>query len=111
MPAISVFALTLDEAKLIAVVVAVVFVLGAIAALWLMRTIVQKVIAVVVLGALAFAVWSQRASLQDCADKVQASYERAGADVTIDDTECSFFGFTITIGDPGPADDTVDGDG
>ena len=92
--------LTLDEAKTIGAVVVVVLVLAAIGALWLMRTIMQKVLAVVVLGALAFAVWSQRESLQDCADKVQASYARVGTDVTVADTDCSFFGFTITVSDP-----------
>ena len=58
---------------------------------------------------LAFAVWSQRASLQDCADKVQANYERVGTNVSFLDTDCSFFGVTVTISDPrndDPADDS-----
>lgn len=92
-------ALTLDEAKTFAMIAAVALVLAAVGALWLMRTVMQKVIAVVVLALLAFAVWSQRTSLMDCADKVQANYELAG-DTAIGDTECTFFGFTITITDP-----------
>lgn len=104
MPATAVLGLTLDEAKTIAVVVAVALVVGAVAAFWLMRTVMQKVIAVVVLALLAFAVWSQRTSLQECADKVHAAAERVGTDVTLTDTECSFFGFTITIADPRSGD-------
>jgi hypothetical protein len=39
-------------------------------------------------------------SLQDCADKVQDNFELADGDVAVTDTECSFFGFTVTISDP-----------
>jgi hypothetical protein len=99
------FGLTLDEAKTIGAVVAVVLVLAAVGAFWLMRTILQKLVAVAVLALLAFAVWTQRVSLQDCADKVQANYQRVGTDVTLADTDCSFFGFTITISDPDPDPD------
>jgi hypothetical protein len=101
------FGLTLDEAKTIGAVVAVVLVLAAVGAFWLMRTIVQKLVAVGVLALLAFAVWTQRESLQDCADKVQAGYQRVGTDVTLADTDCSFFGFTITISDPDSDTDEV----
>ncbi len=99
------FGLTLDEAKTIGAVIAVVLILAAVGAFWLMRTIMQKVVAVVVFAVLAFAVWTQRTSLQDCADKVLANYDRVGTDVTLADTDCSFFGFTITISDPSPAPD------
>ena len=71
-------ALTLDAAKNIAIAVAVIFIVGAIASMWLMKTIVQKLAVVAVLGLLAFAVWSQRTALQDCADKVQENFELAG---------------------------------
>ncbi len=93
-------ALTLDQAKNIAIAVAVVFVVGAIAAAWLMKTIVQKVAVIAVLAVLVFAVWSQRTALQDCADKVQAGFELVETDVTLADTECSFFGISVTISDP-----------
>jgi hypothetical protein len=95
-----VIAITLDDAKTIGIVAAAVLVVGAIASFWVMKSIAQKVAGAVLLSLLAFAVWTQREALQDCADKVQASYERAGADVTISDTDCSFFGVTITISDP-----------
>jgi len=93
-------AMTLDDAKTIAVVAVTALVVGAIVSFWVLKTIVQKVAIAVLLGLLAFAVWTQRAALQDCADKVEASYERVGADVTLEDTECSFFGMSITISDP-----------
>jgi hypothetical protein len=93
-------ALTLDDAKTIAVVVATVFAVGAVVSFWIMKSIVQKLAVAALLALLAFAVWTQRVSLQDCADKVQDSFELAGADVTVTDTECSFFGVTVTISDP-----------
>jgi hypothetical protein len=93
-------ALTLDEAKTIAIVVATVFAVGAVVSFWIMKTILQKLAVAALLALLAFAVWTQRVSLQDCADKVQDSFELAGADVVVADTECSFFGVTVTISDP-----------
>jgi hypothetical protein len=95
-------ALTLDDAKTIAVVVATVFAVGAVVSLWIMRSIVQKLAVAALLALLAFAVWSQRVSLQDCADKVRDNFELAGSGVTVTDAECSFFGFTVTISDPRP---------
>ncbi|MEM8619547.1 MAG: hypothetical protein AAGF73_07480 [Actinomycetota bacterium] len=98
MPAL--VALTLDEARNIGIAVAVGFLVFAAVSLWLMKTIVQKLLAAGVLVILAFAVWTQRTSLQDCADKVAGNFDRVGTDVTVTDTECSFFGFTVTIADP-----------
>lgn len=95
-----VLALTLDAAKNVAIAVAAIFVIGAVLSAWLMKTIIQKVATALVLAVLAFAVWSQRTSLQDCADKVSDAYDRNGSSVTFLDTECSFFGATITISDP-----------
>ena len=96
------FALTLDDAKTIAVVVATALAVGAVVSFWVMKSIVQKLAVAALLALLAFAVWTQRVSLQDCADKVQNSFELAGSDVVIGDTECSFFGATVTISDPRP---------
>ena len=72
-----------------------------------MKTIVQKVATVFVLALLAFAVFTQRTSLQDCADKVQGNFDRVGTDVTVTDTDCSFFGMTITVKDPRVDDDAA----
>lgn len=93
-------ALSLDTAKNIAIAVAVIFVCGAVAAAWVMKTVVQKLAVMGVLALLAFAVWTQRIALQDCADAVRDSFELAGTDVAVEDTECSFFGFDVTISDP-----------
>ena len=95
-----VIALTLDAAKNIAVVVALVFAVGSVLAFVVLRTIVQKLATALVLALLAFSVWTQRAALQDCADKVRDSYAREGTSVTFLDTDCSFFGVTVTISDP-----------
>jgi hypothetical protein len=65
-----------------------------------MKGIAQKLAGFVLLGLLAFAVWTQRGALQDCADKVRDNYEREGTSMTVLDTECSFFGVSITIADP-----------
>jgi cellobiose-specific phosphotransferase system component IIC len=95
-----VLALSLEDAKNIAVAVSAVFVAGSVASAWIMKTIVQKVAVAGVLAILAFAVWTQRASLQDCADKVKSAYALDGVNPTLVDTDCSFFGTTITISDP-----------
>ena len=93
-------ALSLDAAKSIAVVVAIIFVGGAVASFWVMKTIIQKLAVMGVLALLAFAVWSQRTSLQDCADKVRDNFELVGTDVALADSDCSFFGFDVTVSDP-----------
>lgn len=103
-------AITLDEAKNIAIGLVAVFGIGAVAAAWIMKTIVQKVAVAAVLAILAFAVWTQRQSLQDCADKVKDAYEFDGVNTTIIDTDCSFFGTTITISDPRKDDPEPAGD-
>jgi hypothetical protein len=95
-----VLALTLDDAKTIAIVAATALAVGAVVSFWVMKSLVQKLAVATLLGVLAFAVWTQRVSLQDCADKVQDNFELAGTDVVVTDTECSFFGITVTISDP-----------
>jgi hypothetical protein len=95
-----VLALTLDDAKTIALVAATALTVGAVVSFWVMKSVVQKLAVAALLGVLAFAVWTQRVSLQDCADKVQDNFELAGTDVVVTDTECSFFGITVTISDP-----------
>jgi hypothetical protein len=101
--------LTLDEAKTIAIVAATALAVGAVVSFWIMKSIVQKLAVAALLGVLAFAVWTQRVSLQDCADKVQDNFELAGTDIVVADTECSFFGLTVTISDPRPGSATSGG--
>ena len=108
--------LSLDEAKNLALVAATVFAIGAIAAIWMMKTIVQKVLVALLLIMLAFAAWSQRESLQECAAQVQANVTAGIANAsspsptttdpatvtTPTDTDvagatCTFFGIDVTI--------------
>ena len=89
-----VLALTLGQAKTIAVVAALVLLGLAVVSAWLMRTVAQKAAVAVILGLLAVVVWSQRTALQECADKVRAE---ASADISQVDTTCSFLGRDVTI--------------
>ena len=101
-------AITLSEAKNIGIGVVVLLLVGSVASAWIMKTIIQKVAVAAVLVVLAFAVFTQRTSLQDCADKVKDVYAlRDGAvDPGVElDTECSFFGTTIGIPDPRTTDE------
>jgi len=99
----AVFGLTLDSAKAYAVIAVVLLVLGAFLAAWALKTVAQKIVVFALLGALAFAVWTQRESLEDCADKVQANFVLTDGALPSTDTQCSFFGFTITIPAPAPS--------
>jgi hypothetical protein len=84
-------ALTLGQAKNLALAIAVVFVLGAVASAWVMKTIMQKVALVVIFGLFAVLVWTQRSSLDECADKVKAGGLQGV------ETNCSFFGRDVRI--------------
>ncbi len=89
-------ALTLESAKTIAIAVAV----GLVALMLVMAVVVKnitaKLISVVIIGGLAFGVWTQRSSLQNCADKVRGRI--AVGDTS--DVTCSFLGSDITIAAP-----------
>lgn len=77
--------------------IVVVVVLGlTVAAAWIVKSIVVKLVAVVVLVAFAAVVWSQRELLADCADRVGATLP-AGA---VDETTCTFFGRDVSIAAP-----------
>jgi hypothetical protein len=84
-------ALTLGQAKNIALAAVVVLALGAVASAWVMKTIMQKLALVLILGLLAVLAWTQRSSVDECADKV-----RAGGLQGVD-TTCSFFGREVTV--------------
>lgn len=85
--------LTLDTAQNLAIALLVVFIVLAVLSAWLVKKLVAKVISIALLTLLAFGVWSNRDSLEDCTDKVSAALE-AG---TSEDNECTLFGFTVTI--------------
>ena len=86
--------LTLDEAKTFAAVAVVVLLALAVLSAWLMKELTQKIALVVILGLLALLVWSQRASLQDCADRVRSDVARG---VAATDSTCRFFGRDVEI--------------
>lgn len=92
--------LTLDSAKTYGVIAVALLILGAFLAAWAMKTLVQKVLVFALLAALAFAVWTQRESLQECAEKVQANFEFSDEPLRSSDADCSFFGFTVPVPDP-----------
>jgi hypothetical protein len=86
-------ALTVESAKNIAIGVAVVLVALMLAMAWLIKNVTAKIITVVVFGGLAFGVWTQRTSLEDCANKVKARISVGDrSDVT-----CTFLGSNINV--------------
>lgn len=83
-------ALTLGQAKTIGILIVIVLLALAVFSAWIMKTVAQKAALAAILGLLAVLVWTQRSSLDECADKVRTG----GAQV---DTTCSFFGSDIKI--------------
>lgn len=88
-------ALTVDQAKTIAVVVVVALIALALISAWVMKEVMQKVALVVILGLVALLVWTQRASLQECSEKVRAAGTAINDPAT--DTTCSFLGRDVEI--------------
>jgi hypothetical protein len=66
----------------------------AVASAWVMKTAMQKVALVLILGLLAVVVWLLRADLQRCADDVRGEVAAGRRGV---DTTCSFFGADVQI--------------
>ena len=88
-------ALSLESAKTVAIVVAVAFVAFAVISAWLIKNVVTKLIMVLLMAGLALGVWTQRTSLQDCADKAAAQAEALEAT----GLTCTFFGTEIEVGE------------
>jgi hypothetical protein len=82
--------LDIDAAKNIASGMSVGSIVVAVAALWLVKNMVMRVISVVLLLALGFGSYSQRANIVDCADRVRAT---AGTQAV----SCTFFGQSVEI--------------
>ncbi|MFM8602137.1 MAG: hypothetical protein ACKOFT_01455 [Actinomycetota bacterium] len=82
--------LDIDAAKNIASGMSVGSVVIAVAALWLVKNMVMRVLSVVLLLALGFGSYSQRANIVDCAEKVRAT---AGTQAV----SCTFFGQSVEI--------------
>lgn len=82
--------LDIDAAKNIASGMSIGSVVIAVAALWLVKNMVMRVLSVVLLLALGFGSYSQRANIVDCAEKVRAT---AGTQAV----SCTFFGQSVEI--------------
>lgn len=100
--ALAVVAIDLDTAKNVGIAVVVGLVVLAILAAWVLKTVAQKVALVVILGLLGVLVWSQRANLDECADRVKAT----AATGFTEDTECTFFFQDVSIDAPRNSVDT-----
>lgn len=82
--------LDVDSAKNIASGMSVGSIVVAVAALWLVKNMLLRMVSVVLLLALGIASYSQRANIVECAEKVRAT---AGTQVV----SCTFFGQTVEI--------------
>jgi hypothetical protein len=63
---------------------------------FVIKNVTTKLLSVVIIGGLAFGVWTQRSSLQNCADKLRARVAAGDAS----DVTCSFIGSDINITRP-----------
>jgi hypothetical protein len=88
-----VLALTTDNIKLIALIAIVAFLLIGIVSALVVKAIVGRLIALVLMLALVAVVWTQRASISDCTKKAKANYS-AGVPGK---TTCTFFGRNIDV--------------
>ncbi|MEP7115603.1 MAG: hypothetical protein ABI862_20225 [Ilumatobacteraceae bacterium] len=86
-------AMTVDSAKNIGIAVAVGLVALMLLVAVVIKNITAKLITMLIVGGLAFGVWTQRSSLQDCADKVKAR----GLQGDTTDVTCSFLGSEINV--------------
>jgi hypothetical protein len=91
--------LDLDLTKNLAIGVAAAAGLGALAVLLFVKSIVTKILTAVVLLAVGLAVWLQRDSLIDCAEKVRAGIVDQQTGVP-EKVTCRFFGQDVSIDVP-----------
>lgn len=83
--------LDLDTIRIVALVGVAVFVIGSIVSAVLLKTIAQKFAVASIFALLALLVWSQRSSLESCADLVRESV------VNRESATCTFFGRDVDI--------------
>ena len=86
-------AMTLETAKNIGIAVAVALVALMLVMAVVVKNVTAKLLSVVIIGGMAFGVWTQRSSLEDCADKVRSR-------TAVNDTSqvtCSFLGSDIKV--------------
>jgi hypothetical protein len=98
-------ALDLNQAKngsLVAIIVCVAVIL---LVLKFISSLVVRLVMSVVFAVLGVVVYSQRASLVDCAEKITASVSSDASAPVVDGVSCTFFGrdVTISLDNPLPA--------
>jgi hypothetical protein len=93
MSAAAIWAITLDGARDGAIAVAVGGAVAVVLGVWLLKQVVSKLVTVAVVGVLVALVWSQRTSLDACADRVAATL----TDGATDDGSCTFFGQDVIV--------------
>jgi hypothetical protein len=86
-------AMTVESAKNIGIAVAGGALVVMVVMAWLIKNVVTKVMSVVILGGLAFGVWTQRSSLETCANKVKDRALVGG----VNEISCSFLGSDIKV--------------
>jgi len=92
----SMTALTLDTAKNVGIAAAVGLIALMLVMAFVVKNVTAKLISILIIGGLAFGIWTQRSSLQDCADKVRAR----GVLGDTSDVTCSFLGSDVDISTP-----------
>jgi len=96
-----VLALDVDAAKNLAIVLVIGFVLLVLVAGIVIKNITMKLLSMLLMIGLALGVWTQRQSLQDCADNVKAKAQVG--DFTA--TTCHFFGKDVNVPEVSNKDD------
>ena len=89
--------MTLETAKNIAIVVILGLIVIAFLVAKFVNSVAVKALTILVLGGMVLGVWTQRQSLIDCGEEVQAKI-RSG---DLSATQCSFFGAEVDITLPG----------
>jgi hypothetical protein len=89
-------ALSVDSAKNLAIGAAGVFVVLSLLSAWIIKNVVGKIIMIVLMVGLALGAWTQRTSLQDCADKAKAAAQ-TGSTTALDGVTCKFFGTEVKL--------------
>lgn len=85
--------LTLDNVKIGAIGALIVLGLLALIVASVIRKLTAKVLAIALLAAAGFAVWTQRSALQECATRAKDRIEIGEAGGVI----CTFFGKNVTV--------------
>lgn len=88
--------LSLEEVRNVAIVVVAGAAVLAVLVAWVVKAVASKLLSLLLVGVLAAVVWTQRTSVQDCADRVGTTL----ADGAVDDTTCTFFGREVSVTAP-----------